>query len=170
MSYRGSHIGTLIKPHGFRGDMFLKGRTEILTELETGMPLFIEKDGQRIPFFIEEIETDDAGGRCIVRFGFIGSDAEARRFVGCQVFDRLVPDKRDVLVWSHLHEYIGFVVTDTRSENQYRVTDFMDNQENPLLIIDKEGVEVMLPVNADYILSVDSKKKMIVAAFPDGLI
>ncbi len=170
MSYRGSHIGTLIKPHGFRGDLLLKGRKEILTELQTGMPLFIEIDGQRIPFFIEEIEADDTGGRCLVRFGFIGSDEEARRFVGCQVFDTLVPDKRDVPAWNHLRDYIGFMVTDTRSGNEYKVTDFMDNHENPLLIIDKEGVEVMLPVNADYILSVDSKKKKIVAAFPDGLI
>ncbi len=170
MSYRGSHIGTLIKPHGYRGDLLLKGRKEILREMEPGMSLFIEKDGQRIPFFIEEIETDDSGVRCLVKFGFIGSDTEARRFTGCQVFDKLVPDKRDVPVWNDLRDYIGFVVTDTRSGNEYTVTDFMDTQENPLLIIERKGEEVMLPVNADYILSVDGEEKIIRTAFPDGLI
>ena len=69
-----------------------------------------------------------------------------------------------------VREYEGFTVIDTTKDKKYTVADFYDNPGNPLLLLKSEGNEVMLPVNADYILSVDISGKMIKAAFPDGLV
>ena len=169
MSHTGSHIGTLIKPHGYKGELLLKGKPEIIRELQQGIPLFIELSEQRIPFFIEEISPDPSGEKCIIQLAFIESDSEARRYVGCEVYQP--PDSKtdERMVVDDSPGFAGFVVLDTAGGGQYNVTDFFDHPENPLLLLEFEGKEVMLPLNADYILSVDNQKKVIEAAFPEGL-
>ncbi len=170
MAYQGNHIGTLIKPHGYKGELLLKGKPEIIRELNQGIPLFFEISGQLVPFFIEALSHDLSGEKCIVRFEFIESDVEARRYIGCEVFNSAVSqvDRRSKIL--EVREYEGFTVIDTTNDKTYTVADFYDNPENPVLLVEREGNEVMLPVNADFILSVDISGKMIKAAFPDGLV
>lgn len=170
MSHPGSHIGTLIKPHGYKGELLLKGKPEILRELKEGVPLFIEISEQRIPFFIEGISLDPSEEKCIVQLSFIESDSEARRYVGCEVYRP--PDSKtdERMVIDDIHQFAGFVVVNKAEGGQYSVTDFFDHPENPVLLLEGEGREVMLPLNADYILSVDKKKRVIEAAFPEGLV
>ena len=170
MSYQGNHIGTLIKPHGYKGELLLKGKPEIIRELKQGIPLFIELFGQLVPFFIEELSPDPSGEKCIVRFEFIESDVEARRYTGCEVFNSTVYQTDSRVELLNVREYEGFIVIDTNKYEKYTVADYYDNPGNPILLLEREGNEVMLPVNADYILSVDISGKMIEAAFPDGLV
>jgi 16S rRNA processing protein RimM len=169
MSHQGSHIGTLIKPHGYKGELLLKGKPEILRELKQGIPLFIELSEQRIPFFIEEISHDPSGEKCIVQLSYIESDTEARKYVGCDVYQS--PDSKtdERKVAAYAHEFAGFMVVDTSGGGEYSVTDYFDHPENPILLLECEGREVMLPLNADYIVSVDTKMKVIAATFPEGL-
>jgi len=169
MAYQGNHIGTLIKPRGYKGELLLKGNPEIIRELKQGIPLFIEISGQRVPFFIEELSHDLLGEKCIVRLEFIESDVEARRYTGCEVFNSAVSqlDRRSEILDV---DYAGFTVIDVTNDKKYTVADFYDNPGNPVLLLKSEGKEVMLPVNADFILSVDISGKMIKAAFPDGLV
>lgn len=171
MSHPGSHIGTLIKPHGYKGALLLKGKPEIIRELKQGIPLFIDVSEQRIPFFIEEISSDPSGEKCIVNLSFIESDSDARRYVGCEVY--LPPGSENTgerMVVDDIHEFDGYRVVDTAGGGHYSVTDFFDHPENPVLLLEAEGREVMLPLNADYILSLDRQEKVIEAAFPEGLL
>ncbi len=170
MSYQGSHIGTLIKPHGYKGELLLKGNPEIIRELKQGIPLFIEISEQLVPFFIEELSHDLSGEKCIISFEFIESDFEARRYTGCEVFNSAfshVDTPSEILGGK---EYGGFIVIDTNRNEKFTVEDYYDNPENPVLLLKRDGNEVMLPLNADYILSVDISKRFIEAAFPDGLV
>jgi 16S rRNA processing protein RimM len=170
MSHPGSHIGTLIKPYGYKGELLLKGKPEIIREVQQGIPLFIEVSGQRIPFFIEEVSHDPSGEKCNLQLSFIESDSEARKYVGCEVY--LPPDLKtgEPIVAVDIHEFAGFLVIDTTGGGHYNVTEFFNHPENPLLLLEGEGREVMLPLNADYIISVDNKQRVIEAAFPEGLV
>lgn len=170
MSHRGSHIGTLIKPHGFKGELLMKGKPEILRKLQEGMPLFIELSGQRIPFFIEEISHDPSGEKCMIQLEFIDSDNVARRYAGCEVFDH--PELQSGVQAADFRPqaYVGFIVIDIASRDEYRVKDFFDHPGNPILLLERHGHEVMLPARADYILSVDISEKVIKADFPEGLV
>lgn len=170
MSHRGSHTGTLIKPHGYKGELLMKGKPEILRELHEGIPLFIELSGQRIPFFIEEISYDSSGEKCIIQLEFIDSEDEARRYAGCEVFDQPELQSDAQTAEFRPHKFIGFLVIDIASGEQYRVKDFFDHPGNPILLLERHGLEVMLPARADYILSVDIPGKVIKADFPEGLV
>ncbi len=134
------------------------------------MPLFIDIAGQRIPFFIEEISHDSSGEKCIILFEFINSEDEARHYTGCEVFDQ--PERHSEVQDSAFRpeEYIGFLVTDISTNNQYRVKDFFNHPTNPILLLERQDIEVMLPVQADYLLSVDLHRRIIMADFPEGLV
>jgi hypothetical protein len=170
MPDQGSYIGILIKPYGYRGDMFLKGNPGNLMELKVGIPLFIEKDGQRIPFFIEEIMHEPSSEKCTIKLEFINSDIEARKYMHCKVhkeYKRVSKGKRS---GEDIAGYHGYKVIDSSSGIEFIVADYFDNPGNPIFLLKWEGDEVMLPGNADYILSFDHDEKIILAAFPEGLL
>lgn len=166
----GNHIGTLIKPYGFKGELILRGEPHILNKLENGIALFVEISGQRIPFFVEEIEADSTGSKCIVKLEFINSDLEARSLVNCNVYSDMNTASGEPESSSGISGFNGFIVVDTVSGAEFTVTDFYDNPENPVLLLKMGRQEVMLPAKADYILSIDKKSKIIKAAFPNGLL
>lgn len=166
---QGMHIGTLIKPHGIRGEMVLKGNPIVIDTLVEGMPLFIDIDGQRVPFFIEQVSSDAPGDRAILKLEFIDSVEDTRRCITREVYsDPSV--KQHVNEGPMLKDLLDYAVVDRLTGRSGRVTDYVDQQDNPLLIIDLEGEEIMLPLQADYILSMDEPMKKIVVEFPDGFI
>lgn len=166
MAYPGNHIGTLIKPHGFKGELLLKGNPQYLENLEPGNPLFVEIDGQGIPFFIEDVSLLSNGEKAVIKLEFITSDTVARRYIGCDVFtDEIKTASTDSL---KTHEYLGLTVKDTVRGNNYLVTDYHDHPGNPVLLIKGDKEELILPLNADYIGKLDKKKGILYVEFPEG--
>ena len=64
----------------------------------------------------------------------------------------------------------GFLVVDEQLGVIGTVKDFADIKENPLLSIDYNGKEVLLPILADFILSIDDTTKTIKTDLPDGFL
>jgi hypothetical protein len=65
MAHLGNHIGTLIKLYGYKGELLLKGKPQLLDKITEGIPLFIEISEQGIPFFIEGFSLDISGEKGI---------------------------------------------------------------------------------------------------------
>jgi 16S rRNA processing protein RimM len=167
----GNHTGTLVKPHGYKGEMLLKGKPEILQQLTEGTPLFIETDGQRVPFFIEEVHNELPSDKVIIKFEFIDSSETAMRYVSCEVYSDPEPSARTVTgTQMQLPDYEGFRCTDRSSGAELTVTGYIDSNENPILVLAYKGNEVLLPANADYILNIDRDAGTIEAEFPEGLL
>jgi 16S rRNA processing protein RimM len=167
MANAGNHIGTLIKAHGYKGEMLLKGNPEVVRKLEIGIALFIEISGQRIPFFIEDFSTDTTGEKVFLKLEFIDSDFDARRYLSCEVYADFSIDVEKKSVFS-LKDHIGFKVIDLNSKLEYLVTDFYDSPENPILVLERGKDQFLLPQKADYILRVDYEKNVMEVDFPDG--
>jgi len=169
MPEAGNHIGTLVKPHGYKGEMLLKGKPEILQKLTEGIPLFIAVDGQRVPFFIEEIYNDDPAEKVIIKFEFIDSNDTAGRYVACEVFSDPEPSPGNGTEM-RLLDFKGFKCTDRSSGAELIVTGYIESTENPILVLDHQGSEVLLPANADFIVAVNTEAGTIDADFPEGLL
>jgi ribosomal 30S subunit maturation factor RimM len=168
MAHLGNHIGTLIKPHGYKGELLLRGKPQFLNKITKGIPLFIEIYEQRIPFFIKDFSLDISGQKGIIKFEFIDSDLEARKYVSCDVFfdsDKLENQEETI----HINEYVGFTVIDSIAGIEYKVIDFYESAENPILVLENSGAELLLPRNADYILEIDHVGKIMKVEFPEGL-
>jgi len=164
---RDDHIATLIKPHGFKGGMVIRGAAGDLQKLRKGTPLFIGISEQRVPFFIESFDPDPTAESGIIKLEFIDSEIEARNFTGLKVYAELKPASA-ASENAHGSGLIGFTVTDKGSGRVLSVADFLDQPENPLLVLDHAGEEILLPLNADYILAVHTGERKIEVDFPEG--
>ena len=168
MSEQGSHIGTLIKPHGFKGDLQMRAKTHLLDNIQIGDPLFILIDGQRIPFFVTDLFESGRADRVVIKFEFIDGIDEARKYINYEVYsERNVetpsPEEQNISL------LMNFEVHDRNSGKMAVVIDFVKSSENPILILKLEKKEIMLPLNANYIETIDIESKKIIANFPEGL-
>lgn len=169
MSELGSHIGTLIKAHGYKGELQIKGKPALLDNIQIDDPLFISIDGQRIPFFVEDLFESGHPDRLIVKFEFIDDIDEARKYISCDVyFDQVHASTESPDM--NISSMLGYAVNDKISGRSAKVTDFVASIENPILIITFGQQEVMLPLNADYIETIDHKSQTIIVSLPTGLI
>ena len=160
-------IGTLAKPHGIEGELQLEAEEALRDQITEGNPLFIEIDGQRIPFFIEEIRDAGRAGRLAVRLEFINSVEEARRYAGCRVWIEKDPSAVDPSDVSYA-DLIGFAVADPENDFLGEVNDFIDQEGNPLLVIGSGSREYLVPALADYLYEIDASGRTIYLRLPDG--
>lgn len=169
MSELGSHIGTLIKPHGYKGDLQIKGKPDLLDNIQIGDPLFISIDGQRIPFFVVDLFESGQPDRLVVKFEFIDDIDQARKYTTCDVYSDQKQTSADS-PGEKLSSMMGYILQDKLSGRSAEVSDYVASTENPILIIKFDQQEVMLPLNADYIESIDHKSQTITVSLPEGLI
>ena len=161
----GSHIGTLIKPHGYKGELQIKGKPDLLDNIQIGDPLFISIDGQRIPFFVEDLFESGHPDRLVVKFEFINDIEQARKYTTCDVYSDQKQTSTDNK-GDDLSNMMGYSVHDKHSGRFAEVSDYVASNDNPILILAFDKQEVMLPLNADYIETIDNKSKKITVAYP----
>jgi len=135
--------------------------------IEPGIPLFIEIDGQRVPFFVGESEqiADDI---CIVKFIFIDTLEEAKKVCGLRVFTSLAQDS-DTVYEGDLHELTGFTVKDEKAGVLGVVLGVAGNSINPLLEIQKDKEICLAPVGGPFIVRVDRNNRILITRLPDGI-
>ncbi len=169
MSEPGNHIGTLIKPHGYKGELQIKGKPGLLENIQIGDPLFISIDGQRIPFFVEDCFESGHSDRLILKFEFIDDIDQARKYMTCNVYSDQQQASADHPV-EDISTMVGYSVQDKNSGRNAKVSDYVKSNENPILILTFDQQEVMLPLNADSIEIIDHKSQTITVSLPEGLI
>ena len=65
---------------------------------------------------------------------------------------------------------IGYHAVDRDKEFDAIVTDFIDQNQNRILVLDFNGSEVMVPLSDEVILSIDHSEQIIDLNLPEGLI
>jgi len=164
---RGSFIGTLARPHGVSGELKMNINPSFAESIEPGIPLFVELDGQRVPFFIEESEQV-AGDTIIIRLTFIEALEEARKICGSKVYSSLQDDE-DSPAGGNLHELEGFMLYDRGRGQLGEIIAVIDNSMNPLFEI-KMGMESFFaPASDELLLKIDRRKKVVSMNLPDGI-
>ncbi len=163
-----SLIGYLSKSHGISGQVVLKLNGDYADEIEPGDPVFVETDEILVPFFIEEAEvfTD----RAILKLEFLANPEEAQKWIGKNVYlNKNLEDTEDILAADNAGFYAGFSFTDKTSGIEGIIKEFIDNPLNPLFLVENESSEFLIPVNSDFVVEVDMKKKLLVFQLPEGL-
>lgn len=165
MSNEPVYIGEIKRTHGVRGEVQLKLRDGI--ELNTGKIKFLllsEKNAQPVPWFPEKF-TPYAGG-FIVKFETVNTEKDARRFAGSKVFcDAEAAEETEEVSLE------GFEVED---ENMGVIGNVASVMEYPsqiiLAVITKDGKEILLPYNEQFVVEVDEEEKRIIYSAPEGLL
>lgn len=162
-------LGHIAKLHGFKGELSISLDTDNPHEYDTLESVFVEYDQKLIPFFLEKIEIR-RDGSAVIRFEDYATEEKVKKFIGCSLYMPLevmpeVDEKR-----LHADEVIGFEVVDLQHGNIGFIKSVLLVSGNPILEIDFNGQEILIPNQPDFIQQLDRKRKILFLDTPPGLI
>lgn len=162
------YLGIITKPFGINGQVvcfFDTDEPEKYTDLDA---VFIDLDDEKLPYLIENIQYK-GGNNFIVKFQDV-DETEAKELIKAELY--LPLSELPPLSGNHFyfHEVIGFQVIDSEKGNIGTCQDFIEISHNPIMQIDHNGTEILIPAIDEVFKEIDRENKQILISAPDGLI
>jgi len=131
--------------------------------------MFVDLRGSLVPFFIESAQFHKSE-LLRVKFEEVDTEEDADSILKCDVYLPLefLPKLEDDKFY--FHEVIGYTIEDVNFGKVGIIKSINDASSQALFEIDRDGVEILIPLNDDIIKKVDKKKKLITVETPEGLI
>ena len=163
------YLGKIVSKFSFKGEVLVKLDTddpESFLEMES---VFIDMNKNLIPFFIEKSSLQKSN-LLRLKFEEITSEEDADRILKKELYLPLsfLPELKDDQFY--FHEVIGFKVTDKLFGEIGVLKGVNDSTPQALFEIERDGKEILVPVNDDFIDKLDKPNKTIHLDVPEGLI
>lgn len=162
------YLGVITKPFGYKGQAFIyldTDQPEKYSDLES---VFLHVDDEMVPYMIEEIQLRGSN-QAVVKFADIDGD-EIKSFMKTELYLPITALPPLTGNKFYFHEVIGFHVIDSVKGNIGTIVDFIDVIQQPIMQIDFNGKEILIPAVDHFFESIDRAKKEIYIKAPDGLI
>jgi 16S rRNA processing protein RimM len=162
-------IGKLGKPWGHRGELTVHLDAADPEELLHSGVLFVDIEGQKVPFFYSSLQEKGRTG-LLVKFDDFDDPSAASILVGRELYapPGLLADGSDES-WDP-EQLIGLVVIDEEHGELGEVTGIGGTADNPVLEILKGGREMMVPFVDEVVTGIDPENNTITVRTPPGLI
>ena len=163
------HLGYIAKLHGFKGEVSLFLDVTNPDDYSTLDAIFIDINNQLTPFFISSLKLKNKGFASVKLEG-VDTENDARIILRKDVYlpAEILPELSGTEFYDH--EIVDFAVFDKIHGNIGTVVQVIDLVANPLLQIDKDGKEVLIPLIKNLVSKVDRQKKELHIEAPEGLI
>jgi 16S rRNA processing protein RimM len=164
------NLGYIAKLHGFKGEVSLfLDVTDPSTYLDLKVIYLELVPDQLIPFSILKIKSMNKGF-AVVQFNGIDTEAKAKEILRKNAYLplKLLPELSDREFYDH--EIIGFQVIDVTHGSIGFAQQVIDLTANPLLQIDWNGKEVLVPLFKGLVQRVDRNTKQLTVDLPPGLL
>ncbi|MGO3706542.1 MAG: ribosome maturation factor RimM [Mesonia hippocampi] len=164
------YLGTIVSKFSFKGEVLIKLDTDDPEEYLETESIFIEVQPQKlIPFFIEKSNLQKSN-LLRVKLEDITTEAEADALLKKDIYLPLnqLPELEGNKFY--YHEVIGFNVTDKNYGEVGVIKSINDTTAQALFVIEKNEKEILIPINDDFICSVDKENTTISLDVPEGLI
>ena len=163
------YLGKIVAKFSFKGEVLIKLDTdepETYTEMES---VFVEYNENLVPFFIERSYLHKST-LLRAKIEDIDTEQDAEDMIGAELYLPLeqlpqLPDDK-----FYFHEIIGFDVIDQQYGNIGKIVSINDTTAQALFEIDKDGKQILIPMNDEFIEKVDKKNKEIKVITPEGLV
>ena len=162
------YLGKITKRFGLKGELVVYLDTDEPEKYHKLESVFLEIDGEPIPFFIEEIKIK-AKNQLIVLFH--GIDAPSSPYyVDTDLY--LPLSALPVLEGNkfHYHEIKGFTIIDATHGNIGICENVLDNSPQAVMQITNEKGEILVPIVDNFIKNVNRDAKTIEIETPQGLV
>ncbi|UPS92250.1 MULTISPECIES: ribosome maturation factor RimM [unclassified Bizionia] len=163
------YLGKIVSKYSFKGELLIKLDTDEPDLYENLDAMFVDLRNNLVPFFIESSQLHKSD-LLRVRFEDVDTEADADSLIKCDIYlplDLLPKLEGDKFYY---HEIIGFQVRDVNFGTVGIVTSVNDTTAQALFEIDKDGTEILIPMNDAFIVKVDKANKEIILDTPEGLI
>ncbi len=163
------YLGKIVSKFSFKGEVLVKLDTddpESYLEMES---VFVEYNKNLVPFFIEKSSLQRSE-LLRVKFEDVENEADAEDILKCDLYlplSQLPKLKEDQF---YFHEISGFEVIDKNFGEVGTIKGVNDSTPQALFEIEKDGKEILIPVNDDFIEKVDKPNRKIYVNTPEGLI
>ena len=131
--------------------------------------LFLDINNSLIPYFIERSQLHKSD-LLRIKIEDVSSESAAEELLKKEVYLPLdlLPELEGNAFY--YHEIIGFHVVDESFGSVGLISGVNDSTAQVLLEIDRNGTEILIPLNDDIIRVVDRNKKTVTVHTPPGLI
>lgn len=163
------YLGKIVRKYSFNGELLIKLDTDQPELYENLDAVFISYRNTFIPFFIESSQLHKSD-LLRVQFEDVTTEADADSLLKSDVYlpleflPKLEGNK------FYFHEVIGFSIEDKNYGPVGTITGVNDSTAQALFEIEKDGKEILIPINDAFIVTLDRKKKTIIVNTPQGLI
>ena len=163
------YLGKIVKKYSFKGELLAKLDTDEPGLYENLDAIFLDLRGNLVPFFVESSQLHKSE-LLRVKFEDVDTEADADAIMKSELYlpleflPKLADDK------FYFHEIIGFKITDINYGNVGIITGINDTTSQALFEVDKDGIEILIPMNDAFIDKVDKPNKTIFVNTPEGLI
>lgn len=163
------YLGKIVKKYSFKGEVLAKLDTDDPNIYEDLDAIFLELRGTLIPFFVEQSQLHKSE-LLRLKFEDVDTEADADAILKSDLY--LPLDLLPKLEGNqfYFHEIIGFTVTDKAFGEVGVIKGVNDSTAQALFEIDRNGVEILIPMNDDFIIEVNRDTKTILVDVPEGLI
>jgi len=161
-------VGWIVRKHGFKGDVIIKLDTDVPEQYEDLESIFLAHGEDLVPYFFERSSFTNKGFMK-VHFEGVDTEADADRIMKAELFLPLefLPELDDDAYY--YHEIVGFDVVDANHGNIGSVKLVDDTSAQTLLIVDNNGSEIMIPMEA-MVKKVDKGNNRVEIETPEGLL
>jgi len=159
-------IGYVSKTHGLKGEV--TAVFEVAMAWNGLASLFLDSKGSLVPYLVERISG--TADKPFIKFEGVASYEQASTLKGCSIY--ILKSARPKLKRGGFYddEVIGFTVEDKAFGLLGQVTEIQSQGVNRLLAISYVSKEILIPVNAPFITSVNKTKKLIQVELPAGFL
>ncbi|MHC5200871.1 ribosome maturation factor RimM [Myroides sp. LJL119] len=163
------YLGKIAKKFSFKGEVLAYLDTDEPELYENLESVFVDQDGQLIPFFIESafLHKNDF---LRIKFEDCESEEEAEDLIGCQLYLPLSTLPKLEGNKFYFHEIIGFDVEDVNYGHIGVLDHINDSVSQALFVIDRNGTEILVPMIDPFIEKVDRDNKKLILKTPAGLL
>ena len=165
---RGYKIGLFNKPHGIHGELQFTFTDDIFDRVDCDY-LICLLDGIFVPFFMEEYRFR-SDSTALVKLEGVDTAERARMFTNVEVYFPVKHAEEageGELSWEF---FVGFRMEDVHHGMLGEVVDVDTATVNTLFIVEREGEELLVPAQEEFIRGIDQQQKLITVELPEGLL
>jgi 16S rRNA processing protein RimM len=161
-------IGFILKPHGLKGEVTISIDSGTQADIESLKSVFLEKDNRLVPYFIEAISV--RGQKAFIKFEDVNTLEMAQEISRQGIY--IPKPERAKLKTGEFYpdEVIGFEVYDESDVLIGKIIEVIEEGPNPMLVLDHNTKEILIPLNSPFIQKVDKRKKCFIVNLPEGFL
>ncbi len=163
------YLGKIVRKYSFKGELLIKLDTDQPELYENLDAVFISVGNNFIPFFIASSQLHKSD---LLRVSFedVLTEADAEALLKAEVFLPLEMLPKLEGNKFYYHEVIGFKVIDKNFGEVGIIASINDSTAQALFEVDRDGVQIFIPMNDEFIVKIDRDNKIVEVDVPDGLI
>ena len=163
------YLGKIVSKFSFKGEVLVKLDTDDPQSYKKMESVFVDYNDNLVPYFIEK-SSFHKSDLLRIKFEDISTEEDADDLLKADLYLPLLLLPKLEGNKFYYHEIIGFKIIDVNFGEVGSITSVNDSTSQALFEIDREGKQILVPINDDFIEQVNRDTNTIHIKAPDGLI